>query len=112
MMRRRFDFGCDDVHAVSTIVIFIEIRSLLFFRYLDEVLAVLVLDHRLGQLTKPFGCDPAFSVGYFLQTGDLEPLTFLDDLDVGRGLGKGFVSARVQPCETSSEFLDASAFRQ
>ena len=50
-----------------------------FLYYLEEVLAVLVLDHWLGEFTHTFFGDPTSAVGNSLEAGYLESLTLFDD---------------------------------
>lgn len=71
----------------------------------QQVLPVLVPEHRLRQLPKLRGRDPAVMVGDALQAGDLEALTLLDDLHEDRGLGQRVVRARVQPREAALKRL-------
>ena len=54
--------------------------AFLFFDDLEEVLAVLVPDHRLGEFTHAIFCDPSTTVCDGFKAGDLETLTFLYDL--------------------------------
>ena len=71
----------------------------------QQVLPVLVPEHRLRQLPELSGRDPAVMVGDALQAGDLETLAFLDDLHEDRGLGQRVVRARVQPREAALKRL-------
>ena len=76
-----------------------------FVEEFQKVLPVLVPEHRLRKLTELRGRDPAVMVGDALQAGDLEALTFLDDLHEDRGLGQRVVRARVQPREAALKRL-------
>ena len=71
----------------------------------QQVLPVLVPEHRLRQLPELRGRDPAVMVGDALQAGDLKTLAFLDDLHEDRGLGQRVVRARVQPREAALKRL-------
>ena len=71
----------------------------------QQVLPVLVPEHRLRQLPELRGRDPAVMVGDALQAGDLETLAFLDDLHEDRGFGQRVVRARVQPREAALKRL-------
>ena len=71
----------------------------------QQVLPVLVPEHRLRQLPELSGRDPAVMVGDALQAGDLETLAFLDDLHEDRGFGQRVVCARVQPREAALKRL-------
>ena len=79
------------------------------FRFIydsEQVLPILVLQHRLGDLSELLRGDPAVAAGDLLQAGDLEALALLDGLDVDRGVGKGVVGAGVEPGEAAAEGLD------
>lgn len=52
------------------------------FRYLEEILAILVFQHRLSQKAELVGVNPAVTVGYTLQAGYLQALTFLKHLHI------------------------------
>ena len=71
----------------------------------QQVLPVLVPEHRLRKLPELRGRDPAVMVGDALQAGDLKTLAFLDDLHEDRGFGQRVVRARVQPREAALERL-------
>ena len=72
---------------------------------LEQVLSVLVLEHRLGQLAHTFFGNPAVAVGDVLEAGHLQALAFLDDLHKGGSLGEAVVGAGVEPGETAAEDL-------
>ena len=72
---------------------------------MEQILAVLVLYHGLGQLAHAFGGDPALAIGNALETGDLETLALFDDFNEGGGFAERIVCAGVQPGETSAKGL-------
>ena len=77
----------------------------IFLGAAEEILAVVVLGHGLGDLNETLLGDPAALVGNLFQTGNLQPLTLLDDLDECRGLREGIVSAGVEPGKTALQCL-------
>ena len=70
---------------------------------LHEILAILVLEHRLGEFTELVGCDPTVAVGYAFQTGYLQSLTLLEYLHIYRSLRERVVRARIKPCKPTRE---------
>ena len=52
----------------------------------QQILAVVVLSERLGELVDLLSRDVAHAVGDFFEAGDLEALAGLDGLDEGCGL--------------------------
>ena len=58
----------------------------MLLRDVQQILAVVVLGHRLSELAELLFGDPAALVGNLLDTGYLQSLTLLDDFDEGRGL--------------------------
>jgi len=74
-------------------------------RELKQVLPVLVLRHRLGNLAQALRGDPAVAEGDALEAGDLEAGALLDDLHEGGGFGKAVVGAGVEPSEAAAEGL-------
>ncbi len=79
---------------------------MLFFCNFHQILPILVLQHRLGELAEMVRGDPAVAVGDLFQAGDLEALALLDGLYVDRGVGQGVVGAGVEPGEAAAEGLD------
>src|SRR5262249_6416505 len=72
----------------------------------EEVLAVLVLLHRVGERLELLPVDVAHPEGDLLHAGDLEALTSLHDLDeAGRALER-LVGSGIEPGETPTEHLD------
>ena len=69
----------------------------LFLEKALEIVAVGAVSHGLGYFLEFFFGDVPHAKGDLLETGDLEALTLLDDLDEVGCLDKGFVSSRVQP---------------
>ena len=60
----------------------------MLLREIQEIFAVIVFGHGLGDGGEMLGGNPALFEGDFLEAGHLEALSFLDDLDEGRGLGE------------------------
>ena len=54
----------------------------------EQIFAVVVFGHWLGETTELVFINPAALVGYLLDTGYLQTLTLLNDLDEGRSLGE------------------------
>ena len=54
-----------------------------FLDYPQEILTILVLDHRLGKFTHLLLVYPALSVGNTFKTGYLQSLTLLYNLNEG-----------------------------
>ena len=76
------------------------IKKILFFPFPEkalEIIAVGAVSHGLGYFLEFLFGDVPHAKGDLLETGDLEALTLLDDLDEVGCLDKGFVSSRVQP---------------
>jgi len=69
----------------------------LFLEKALEIVAVGAVSHGLGYFLEFFFGDVPHAKGDLLETGDLEALTLLDDLDEVGCLDKGFVRSRVQP---------------
>ena len=81
-------------------------RGLQFlFGQIQKIFSVVVLGHRLGEGGELGLGDPAALVGDFLDTGNFQALTLLDDLDEGGGFGKGVVGAGVEPGEAALQGL-------
>ena len=78
---------------------------LLFLDDLEEILTILVLDHRLGKLTHAFFRDPAFAVSNSFKAGNLESLSFLYHFDECRCFRERVVGAGIEPSESSAEGL-------
>ena len=70
-----------------------------------QVLAVLVLEHGLGEFAEFISGNPAVHVGDAFEASDLEALTFLQHLYIYRGFREGVVCTGVEPCETAGEGL-------
>lgn len=72
----------------------------------QQILAVVVLSKRLGELVDLLSCDVAHAIGDFFEAGDLEALTGLDGLDEGCGLQQGVVRAGIEPGVAAAHGLD------
>ena len=71
-----------------------------------QILAVLILLERLGELVDLVARDVAHAVGDLFEAGDLEALAGLDGLDKGGCLQKGVVGAGVEPGVAAAHGLD------
>lgn len=72
----------------------------------QQILAVVVLLERLGELVYLLSRDVAHAVGDLFETGDLEALAGLDGLDEGCSLQQGVVRAGIEPGIASAHGLD------
>lgn len=72
----------------------------------QQILAIVVLLKRLGELVNLLSRDVAHAVGNLFEAGDLEALTGLDGLDEGCGLQQGVVGAGVKPGVAAAHGLD------
>ena len=70
-------------------------------------MAVLILYHRLGQLTHLFGGNPTLTEGDALQAGYLQALALLNHFDEGRGLGEAVVRTGIEPGKSAAKGLHA-----
>ena len=70
-------------HAVSlqSDAIIASLLTLQFIDNFEEVLAVLVFNHGLGEFAHAVFGNPTFAVGDGFEAGDFKALTFLDDFD-------------------------------
>ena len=73
--------------------------------HLQQILTILVLQHRLCHLAELVRRDPSLAEGDALQAGHLQALPFLDHLDEGARLAQRVVRARVQPSKAASQRL-------
>ncbi len=64
------------------------LTSLQLFNYFQQILAVLVLYHGLGQLAHPFFVNPTLAVRDAFEAGDFQALAFFQYFDVGTGLAE------------------------
>ena len=71
----------------------------------QEVLSVLIFNHRLSQLPHLVGIDPATTICNTLETSNLETLTLLYHFDKDRCLGQRVVCTCVEPSKAPSERL-------
>ena len=76
-----------------------------FVDYFEEVLAVAVLEHGLGELGHLLFAYPSLAVGDAFEAGYLEALALLKHFDVDAGFGEGVVGAGVEPCKTARQDL-------
>lgn len=72
----------------------------------QQILAVVVLSERLGELVDLLSRDVAHAVGNLFEAGNLEALASLDGLDKGCGLQQGVVGAGVKPGVAAAHGLD------
>lgn len=72
----------------------------------QQILAVVILSKRLGELVDLLSRDVAHAVGDLFEAGDLEALAGLDGLDEGCGLQQGVVGAGVEPGIAAAHGLD------
>ena len=72
----------------------------------QQILAVVVLLERLGELVDLLSRDVAHAVGDLFEAGDLEALAGLDGLDEGGCLQQGVVGAGVEPGVAAAHGLD------
>lgn len=72
----------------------------------QQILAVVVLLERLGELVDLLSRDVAHAVGNLFEAGDLEALASLDGLDKGCGLQQGVVGAGIEPGVAAAHGLD------
>ena len=95
-------------------LLFVECSGVDFFLTLvydlEQVLAVLVLEHRFCDFAHTFFGNPSVAVGDSFEAGDFESLALLDDFDEGGCFGEGVVGAGVKPGKASAECLDFEFF--
>ena len=72
----------------------------------QQILAIVVLLERLGELVDLLSRDVAHAVSDLFEAGDLEALAGLDGLDKGCGLQQGVVGAGVKPGVAAAHGLD------
>ena len=72
----------------------------------QQILAVVVLLERLGELVDLLSRDVAHAVGDLFEAGDCAALAGLDGLDEGCGLQQGGVGAGVEPGVAAAHGLD------
>ena len=72
----------------------------------QQILAIVVLLKRLGELVDLLSRDVAHAVGNLFEAGDLEALAGLDGLDKGCGLQQGVVGAGIEPGVAAAHGLD------
>ena len=72
----------------------------------QQILAIVVLLKRLGELVDLLSRDVAHAVGNLFEAGDLEALAGLDSLDEGCGLQQRVVRAGVEPGIAAAHGLD------
>ena len=82
-------------------------RELGNVRLPDEILAVCGMFQRLGKPQQLFGIDEALGEGDLLGTGDLQALTFLNDVDELRCLQQRFMRAGIEPRVAASGRVSA-----
>lgn len=71
----------------------------------QEILTILVLQHRLGKLTHMLFGEPSTSVSDAFKASNLQALALLDDLDEGAGFTEGIVSPGIEPGKSAPEGL-------
>ena len=72
----------------------------------QQILAVVVILERLGELVDLLSRDVAHAVGNLFEAGNLEALASLDGLNKGCGLQQGVVGAGVKPGVAAAHGLD------
>lgn len=72
----------------------------------QQILAIVVLSKRLGELVDLLSRDVAHAVGNLFEAGDLEALAGLDGLDEGCSLQQGVVRAGIEPGVAAAHGLD------
>ena len=72
----------------------------------QQILAVVVLSERLGELVDLLSRDVAHAVGNLFEACDFEALASLDGLDKGCGLQQGVVRAGIEPGVAAAHGLD------
>ena len=72
----------------------------------QQILAIVVLLKRLGELVDLLSRDVAHAIGNLFEAGDLEALASLDGLDKGCGLQQGVVCAGIEPSVAAAHGLD------
>ena len=72
----------------------------------QQILAVVVLSERLGELVDLLFRDVPHAVGNLFEAGDLEALASLDGLDEGCSLQQGVVRAGIEPGVAAAHSLD------
>lgn len=77
-----------------------------FWLEAQQILAVVVLLERLGELVDLLSRDVAHAVGDLFEAGDLEALAGLDSLDEGCSLQQGVVRAGIEPGVAAAHGLD------
>ena len=77
-----------------------------FWLEAQQILAVVVLLERFGELVDLLSRDVAHAVGNLFEAGDLEALASLDGLDEGCSLQQGVVGAGVEPGVATAHGLD------
>lgn len=72
----------------------------------QQILAIVVLLKRLGELVNLLSRDVAHAVGNLFEAGNLEALAGLDGLDEGCSLQQGVVRAGIEPGVAAAHGLD------
>lgn len=72
----------------------------------QQILAVVILSKRLGELVDLLSRDVAHAVGNLFEAGNLEALASLDGLDEGCSLQQGVVRAGIEPGVAAAHGLD------
>lgn len=93
-----FYFCFNDFHLLSKLTNR-PCEAVLLFQLFQKILSVGILRHRLRELAQLLGRDPSLTEGDVLQTGDFQPLPFLDHLHEDRRFGQRVVRPRVEPAK-------------
>ena len=103
-------------HLIILYVILLYRRAipLYLIYHFQKILTILILEHRLCQLTHLGFIYPSFSVSNAFKTGYFKSLTLLQHLNICTCLGQRVVSTRVKPCKSTSEclYLQFCAFQE
>jgi len=71
----------------------------------EQVLTVLVLQHRLSNLAHTLFCNPSVTIGNALQASNFQALALLNDFHKGTCLSQAVVRAGIEPSEATSKDL-------
>ena len=75
--------------------------SIEFVDDFEQILTVLIFEHRLGKFGQPLFGNPSLAIGDTFQAADFQTLTLFEHLNVDRFFGQRIVRARVQPGESA-----------
>ena len=84
-------------------------KGKLFLEKAMEIVAVGAVSHGLGCFLELCSGNVFHAKSDLLETGDLETLALLNDLDEVGGLHKGFMSARVEPGNAAAKLFNVGS---